>query len=279
MTPSPITPTPPFTAIWKLTKEDVGWAPHSDWHLLYTNHGDRINILDSANPPQLWRVEGEREVEGECLDYRRPAYLVHIPTDPISADGYNSHEDSSNEPVASTGNEAQSFGVEAAADPISSIKPESEVKPCATQPQSSNMNPAPAQWDTAESTTEDAPTVASNAGERSNPTPPAEPYRGSRCPRCAWALYDGYMCQNKDCEFHGKDMAHIKIQLSNDEAIDFINTYTPPAETPAVEHAKVLRDALESLILEDEVLPPIDKPGSLPKAKAVLSAYDAANPK
>lgn len=42
-------------------------------------------------------------------------------------------------------------------------------------------------------------------------------YRGSRCPKCYWALYDGDWCQNRDCEDHGQSIEN-KIEMTNEEA-------------------------------------------------------------
>jgi len=42
-------------------------------------------------------------------------------------------------------------------------------------------------------------------------------FRGSRCPVCFWALYDGDYCQNSDCIRYGNSV-HDPVHLSNKEA-------------------------------------------------------------
>src|SRR5678815_2329600 len=49
------------------------------------------------------------------------------------------------------------------------------------------------------------------------------PYRGSRCARCYWALYDGDWCQNRDCVCFGQSVEDNRVYLSNEEALLLIN--------------------------------------------------------
>lgn len=49
-------------------------------------------------------------------------------------------------------------------------------------------------------------------------------YRGRRCGECYWALYDGWMCQNKSCKRFGQRITEPEsIRLSNDEAAALIS--------------------------------------------------------
>jgi hypothetical protein len=51
----------------------------------------------------------------------------------------------------------------------------------------------------------------------------AEHHRVTRCGRCYWALYDGHMCQNRDCDDYGKDAMPVNvIRLTNKEAMVLI---------------------------------------------------------
>lgn len=47
---------------------------------------------------------------------------------------------------------------------------------------------------------------------------PELPRRGTRCPWCYWALYDGSRCQNSGCDFYNDDMGDSAVHLSNQEA-------------------------------------------------------------
>lgn len=55
----------------------------------------------------------------------------------------------------------------------------------------------------------------------------ASEYRGSRCPICFWALYDGDWCQGpKWCANRGKSVEK-PIRLTNAEAMEMIHHYCP----------------------------------------------------
>lgn len=43
------------------------------------------------------------------------------------------------------------------------------------------------------------------------------PHRGVRCGLCYWALYDGHMCQNRECPAYGSSAENL-ILLSYAEA-------------------------------------------------------------
>jgi len=52
-------------------------------------------------------------------------------------------------------------------------------------------------------------------------------YRGTRCPICFWALYDGDWCQGpKWCANRGKSVDK-PIKLTNSEAMEMIRHYCP----------------------------------------------------
>jgi hypothetical protein len=51
-------------------------------------------------------------------------------------------------------------------------------------------------------------------------------HRGTRCGFCYWALYDGEWCQNKACEWAGKEPPE-KVKLSNEEAATLIKAMRP----------------------------------------------------
>jgi hypothetical protein len=51
-------------------------------------------------------------------------------------------------------------------------------------------------------------------------------HRGARCGFCYWALYDGEWCQNKDCEWSGKEPPE-KVNLTNAEAATLIEAMRP----------------------------------------------------
>lgn len=52
-------------------------------------------------------------------------------------------------------------------------------------------------------------------------------HRGTRCPICCWALYDGYWCQGpKWCANRGKSVKK-PIYLTNAEAMEMIRHYCP----------------------------------------------------
>jgi len=47
-------------------------------------------------------------------------------------------------------------------------------------------------------------------------------YRGSRCTKCYWGLYDGQFCQNPHCEMSGLPVGEHRVHLTNAEAMEAI---------------------------------------------------------
>lgn len=61
------------------------------------------------------------------------------------------------------------------------------------------------------------------------------PHRSTRCGFCYWALYDGEWCQNKACEWTGKEPPE-KVNLSNEEAATLIQAMRPFVEVGGYQH-------------------------------------------
>lgn len=75
----------------------------------------------------------------------------------------------------------------------------------------------------------DSDTTPNNAAHGSCSAVPcsASEYRGTRCPICFWALYDGDWCQGpKWCANRGKSVEK-PIRLTNAEAMEMIRHYCP----------------------------------------------------
>lgn len=60
-------------------------------------------------------------------------------------------------------------------------------------------------------------------------------HRGTRCGFCYWALYDGEWCQNKACEWSGKEPPE-KVNLSNEEAAALIQAMRPFVDVGGYQH-------------------------------------------
>ena len=73
-------------------------------------------------------------------------------------------------------------------------------------------------------------------------------HRGTRCGFCYCALHDGEWCQNKACEWAGKEPPE-KVKLSNAEAAILIDAMPPQQRIDALSEA--LRDAINVFITAD----------------------------
>lgn len=68
--------------------------------------------------------------------------------------------------------------------------------------------------------------------------PMVRAHRGARCGFCYWALYEGEWCQNKACEWSGKEPPE-KIKLSNEEAATLIKSKQQSEVTCVFQHPAI----------------------------------------